>query len=205
MAEHGRHIRSSFDAELNALTNDVLKMSALAQRLLENAIQGLFRRDTDLCNETIADDEQVDLLEKQVDREGINLLIRYQPVASDMRRIVSAMKISGNLERVADQSVAIARRVKKLNLGPSVSEVLLLEPLYREALAILRDSVQAFVEGDAELARQLKPRDRQLDRLNADFNDQAAERIMTNPPNAPTYMNLILIARALEHIGAVPT
>lgn len=144
MTEHTKHIISRFDADLDALKNDVLKMSTLAERLLENAVQGLFKRDTELCNQTIADDDQVDLLEKHVDREGIDLLIRYQPVASDMRQIVSAMKISGELERVADHSVAIARRAKKLNLGSSPSEILFLEPLHHEASAMLRDSMRAL-------------------------------------------------------------
>src|SRR6516165_12464321 len=201
MAEHGKHIRSGFDNALGSLRNDVLMMSSLAERLLENAIQGLLKRDSDLCNITIADDEEVDLLEKQIDREGIELIIRFQPVASDLRAVISTMKLSGNLERVADQSVAIARRAKKLNQRPAVPETALIEPLYREALGIFRDSLRAFVDGDSNLALQLKPRDRYLDTLNADLNNRMMERMTVDPEQVPTYLNIIIIARALERIG----
>jgi phosphate transport system protein len=176
-------------------------MSSLTERLLQNAMGGLLRRDTDLCNLTVADDEEVDLLEKQVDREGIELIIRFQPVATDMRQVISAMKLSANLERVADQSVVIARRAKKLNTVPAVTEVSLLEPMYREALGIFRDSMRAFTDGDAELALQLKPRDRHLDSLNADVTEHLMERMTADPEQVPTYLSLIFVARALERIG----
>jgi phosphate transport system protein len=77
---------------------------------------------------------KIDALEKQVDQDGVGLLIRFHLVATDMRQVVSAMKVSTNLERIGDQSVTIARRAKRLNFRPMVSEVALLEPAYRQAL-----------------------------------------------------------------------
>jgi phosphate transport system protein len=201
MAEHGKHIRSGFDNALGSLRNDVLMMSSLTERLLENAIQGLLKRDSDLCNLTIADDEEIDLLEKQVDHEGVELLIRFQPVASDMRQVISTMKLSTNLERIADQSVVVARRAKKLNREMAVPEVAFVEPLYKEAIGIFRDSLRAFVDGDAALALQLKPRDRHLDALNADLNERLTERMASVPELVRVYMHIIFIARALERIG----
>ena len=120
MPDRVRHIITSFDTALNNLKNDVLMMSSLAERLIENAMQGLLKRDSSLCNMTIADDEEVDVLEKQVDKEGIEIMIRFHPVASDIRQVITTMKLGANLERVADQSVAIARRAKKMNLLPAV-------------------------------------------------------------------------------------
>src|SRR6516225_4525070 len=145
MHDRGKHIRSNVDSALNSLKNDALMMSSLTERLLENAIEGLLKRDSDLCNLTIADDEEVDVLEKQIDKEGIETMIRFQPVACDMREVISTMKLSANLERIADQSVVIARRAKKINLLPAVQEVSLLEPIYRAAVGIFRDSLCAFV------------------------------------------------------------
>ena len=115
MAPLGKHISSNFDTALQSLRNNVLMMSSLTERLLNFAMEGLLKRDNDLCNLAIADDEEVDSLEKEIDREGIDLLIRFHPVASDMREVIAAMKLSANLERIADQSVAIARKAKKLN------------------------------------------------------------------------------------------
>jgi phosphate transport system protein len=80
----------------------------------------LLNRDSELCDHVVAEDEEVDILEKQVDQDGVSLLIRFHPVASDMKAVVSAMKVSANLERIADQSVTIARRAKHLNGSPGV-------------------------------------------------------------------------------------
>ena len=82
----------------------------------------------ELCDHVVAEDEEVDILEKQVDQEGVNLLIRFHPVASDKREVISAMKVSTNLERIADQAVNIARRAKHLCSRPAVRELALLEP-----------------------------------------------------------------------------
>jgi len=201
MADRGKHIRSNFDLALNSLKNDALMMSSLTERLLDNAIRGLLKRDGDLCDLTIADDEEVDVLEKQIDKEGIEIMIRFHPVACDMREVISTMKLSANPERIADQSVVIARRARKLNRRPAVQEVFLVEPLYRMALGIFRDSLRAFIDGDTELALRLKPRDRELDHLNAELNDRLTERMGLNPEQVPSYLDIVFIARALERIG----
>jgi phosphate transport system protein len=96
-----------------------------------------------------------DVLEKKVDMDGVNLLVRFQPVASDMREVISAMKISTSLERIADHSVTIARRAKRLNLRPAMRELALLKQPYHLALAIFRDSIRAFADGDCEHALKL--------------------------------------------------
>jgi phosphate transport system protein len=87
MTERTKHISSSFDAALYGLKNDVLMMSSLTDRIFQTAMEALFNRDNELRNHVVAEDENVDVLEKQVDQEGVNLLIRFHPVASDMRRL----------------------------------------------------------------------------------------------------------------------
>src|ERR1043166_8356478 len=110
-----KHILGTFDEALSTLRNNVLMMAGLTERSLERAMKGLFDRNDDLCAATIADDEEIDQLEKQIDKDGVDILLRFQPVASDLRRVVSAMKLSPNIERVADQATNIARRARKLN------------------------------------------------------------------------------------------
>src|SRR3989440_8314087 len=97
-----KHILGTFDEALATLRNDVLMMAGLAERSLDRAIKGLLQRDDNLCATAIADDEEIDQLEKQIDKDGVDILLRYQPVASDLRRVISAMKLSPNIERVAD-------------------------------------------------------------------------------------------------------
>src|SRR5258708_38805902 len=110
MGGHGRESSSSFEGALTGLRNSVLMMSSLTERLLNRSMQGLLQRDSDLCNLAIADDEEVDFLEKEVDREGVEILLRFHPVASDMRHVISAIRLRGNLDRRPDQSVLTARR-----------------------------------------------------------------------------------------------
>jgi phosphate transport system protein len=201
MAEQSKHIRSSFDAALYGLKNDVLMMSSLTDRMFQSAVEGLLNRDSDLCSQVVADDADIDILEKKVDLDGINLLVRFQPVASDMRQVISAMKIGTSLERIGDQSVTIARRAKRLNERPAVREIALLEPPFRLALLIFRDSIRAFADGDCEHARTLKLKDRELDALTEDVTERLSACAALESQSASGYLDLIFIARAFERIG----
>ena len=201
MREQAKHISSSFDAALYALKNDVLMMSSLTDRILQTAFEALLSRNSELCDHVFAEDEEIDTLEKQVDHEGVSLLVRFHPVASDMREVISAMKVSTNLERVGDHSVTIARRAKRLNSRPLVPEVALVESPYQVAVAIFRDSIRAFAEGDFELARTLKPRDKELDTLTADLSEKLIVRAGADRELLPSYLDLIFVGRALERIG----
>src|SRR5207248_10802044 len=134
-----RHILGTFDESLATLRNNVLMMAVLTEPSLERAMKGLIDRNDDLCANAIADDEEIDQLEKQIDKDGIDLLLRFQPVASDLRRVISAMKLSSNLERMADQATNIARKARKLNKHPALPEILLLNPMIDHAMAMFRD------------------------------------------------------------------
>src|ERR1051326_4696287 len=129
-----KHILGTFDEALSTLRNNVLMMAGLTERSLERAMKGLFDRNDDLCAATIADDEEIDQLEKQIDKDGVDILLRFQPVASDLRRVVAAMKLSSNLERMADMATTIARRARKLNHHPPLVEVELVRRMYDHAM-----------------------------------------------------------------------
>jgi hypothetical protein len=124
MAERSKHISSSSDAALYVLKNDVLMMSSLTDRNFQTAIEALLNRDSELCNRVIADEEEVDILEKQVDQDGVNLLLRFHPVASDMREVISAMKISTNLERIADHAVTRSTDIQPKSITVTISGTL---------------------------------------------------------------------------------
>src|SRR5436853_3752679 len=172
-----RHILGTFDESLAALRNNVLMMAGLTERSLERAMKGLFDRNDDLCATTIADDEEIDQLEKQIDKDGVDILLRFQPVASDLRRVVSAMKLSSNLERMADQATTIARRARKLNRHPALPEVDLIRPMYDHAMSMFKDSVDAFTREDVELARAVVPREQKLDELASMASHKLVDRM----------------------------
>src|ERR1700722_17852265 len=114
MALGGKHTLPGFEKSLEDLRTDILLMAALVRRSLRNVKTGLAERDEDCCSAVIADDEEVDLLERQVDRGGTNILIRFQPLALDFRTVLATIKLGSHLEHVSDQAVVIARRARTL-------------------------------------------------------------------------------------------
>jgi phosphate transport system protein len=196
-----RHILGTFDESLAALRNNVLMMAGLSERSLGRAMKGLFDRNDDLCANTIADDEEIDQLEKQIDKDGVDILLRFQPVASDLRRVVAAMKLSTNLERIGDQATTIARRARKLNQHPSLAEVELIKPMYDQALSMFKDSVDAFAREDVDLGCAVVTRDEKLDELNHEASRNLIERMAQDPDQLRGYLNLIFVGRCLERVG----
>jgi phosphate transport system protein len=195
------HTLTTFTAALDQLRSTVLMISSLTRRNLQNALKGLLERDDDWCNNSIADDEEIDLLEMQVDREGIEVMSRFQPVASDLREVISSIKIGANIERIADQAVNIARRGRKLNEQAELPEIHLLDELIRHAMDMFDDSIRSFAERNGDLAKGIKPRDKELDRLNRELTDTLINRMQDDSTNLPGYLNLIFISRCLERIG----
>src|SRR5213079_3032872 len=196
-----RHILGTFDESLATLRNNVLMMAGLTERSLERAMKGLIDRNDNICATAIADDEEIDQLEKQIDKDGVDILLRFQPVASDLRRVVAAMKLSSNLERMADQATTIARRARKLNQHPPLAEVELIRPMYEQAMSMFKDSVDAFVREDVDLGRAVVPRDERLDELNRLASHKLVERMAQDPEQLRGYLNLIFIGRCLERVG----
>jgi phosphate transport system protein len=196
-----KHILTTFDEALRSLRNDLLTMVGLTERSLYRAINGLFQRDDTLCTKAIADDEEVDQLEKQIDKAGVEILLRYQPVASDLRQVISVMKLSPNIERVADEATNIAECASKLNKHPALAEVNSIGPIQAHAISMFKDSIDAFVREDVELARAVLSRDKQLDEMNASANRQLSERMTQDRDQLRGYLNLILISRCLERVG----
>ena len=196
-----RHILGKFDQDLESLRDHVLMMSSLTERVLTRAADGLFQRDLDACNSVIADDAEIDALEKSIDSDGVEIMVRFQPMAKDLREVVSAMKVSGNLERVADQAVNIARRARRLNQSPSLPETVTLEPMFRSAIDLFRASIRSFAERDEELARGLKPRDRELDAEHHRVINDLTVRMTEDTPRIHDYLDLVFIARYIERIG----
>jgi phosphate transport system protein len=191
----------TFDEALGSLRNNVLMMAGLAERSLERAMKGLIERDDDICANAIADDEEIDQLEIQIDKDGVDILLRFQPVASDLRRVVSAMKLSSNLERIADQATNIARRARKLNRHPALPELELILPMNAQAMSMFKDSVDAYVREDVELGRAIVPRDTKLDELNRVASRRLIERMAQDPDQLRGYLNLMFIGRHLERVG----
>ncbi len=196
-----RHILSNFDHALDQLRQNLFHMASVTTQNLNDAVRGLIERDPDLCNQVIAEDEEVDALEKKIDAEGIAILTRFTPLAHDLRRVVSTMKTSSNLERISDQAVGIARRARRILQSLEMPETRMLEPIHAMATSLLQDAVRAFGEENIELATTLKPRDKELDHMQKELIARLTSRMEEEMPRIKDYMDLIFIARFLERAG----
>ncbi len=196
-----KHILSNFDRALSQLRADLFRMAALSEASFANVARALALRDENLCNRIIAEDEEVDQLEKKIDADGINILTRYAPLAHDFRRVFSSMKVATDLERITDQAVNIARRTKRLLQTVELPETRMLEPIFGMAHTLLSDAIRAFTEEEADLAMGLKARDKELDKVQHEFIDRITRRMEEDPAGAQNYLDLVLIARFIERVG----
>ncbi|PWU06271.1 MAG: phosphate transport system regulatory protein PhoU [Verrucomicrobia bacterium] len=198
---NSRHILGTFEAALTSLRTNALMMASLTQRNLQNSLQGLINREDEPLKVAIADDEEIDSLEVLIDRDGIETMMRFNPVASDMREVLATMKLSVHLERIADQSVGIARRALKLNAAPAIAEVVLIHEMFHHSIRMFQDAIQAFTDRNIESSLTLKPRDRQLDQMNKDVAETLTDAMPENVSQVRSYLELIFIARYIERIG----
>jgi len=195
------HILTSFDKSLQTLREKVLIMISISRKNLDAARRGLFERNTDLCSDAIASDQDVNQLEKDVDQLGMQILLKFQPAAQDLRQIMGTIRVANNIERIADQAASIAKRARHINLLPEMPEINLIQPLFQLCLANLDASFLAFSDNDASSAEQVRAADKDLDRAEKAF-DQEMLRVMESQGNAlEGYLHLIFIARFLERIG----
>lgn len=195
------HILREFDQAIAVLRSEVITMAGQARLNLERAVQALLQRDLERCKVAIADDNEVDDAEMRIDRAGMDLLIRFHPVASDLRLVITSMKVAANLERVSDHAVSIAKRARKMLSQPELPEVNLIEPLYALADQQLRDSMSAFTDRNAELGESLQHRDKELDRMHKRLVATFSARLEEGGGRAEDFLHLIFVARSLERIG----
>lgn len=195
------HILRDFDNAIAALKGEVLGMAAKARHNLERGVRALMERNGELANSVIADDDEVDEFERSIDQLGMDVLVKYHPMATDLRLVVSSMKISMNLERISDHAVNIAKRAKKIMLTPELADVNLIEPLYTLADQLLRDAISSYSDGNAALGASLHSRDKELDRMYKDATDRFGASIEGTVGRSQEYLHLILIVRSLERVG----
>jgi phosphate transport system protein len=195
------HILHDFDQAISSLRGEVLSMAAKARHNLERAVRALLERNLELANAVIADDAEVDEHERRIDQLGMDILIRFHPMASDLRLVVSSMKISMNLERISDHATSIARRARRISASQELQDVNLMEPLYTMADHLLRDAITAYSERNATLGASLHLRDKELDRMHKEVTSTLGARIEQANGRSQDYLHLILITRSLERVG----
>jgi phosphate transport system protein len=200
MALGGKHSIPGFDQSLEDLRTDILMMATLVRRNLSNAKMGFVERDEDYCSGVIADDEEVNLLVKQVDRAGTNILIRFQPLASDFRTVLATIKLASHLENISDQAVNIARRVRAMIHESALEEEQELSFIFGVVDASLAEALEAFSAVDSARAEKLRRQMEPLAQSARDLLEHFSDAVGKSPERSGFFVNVIVMARSLEQI-----
>jgi phosphate transport system protein len=189
-----------FDQDLAALKQKLLTMASHAEKLVSQAVSALVNRNLELALEVRSNDEVVDRLELEVDEMAINLLAKA-PLASELRLVTIALKLSQNLERVGDEAAKIAKRARDLSKEPPLKLQLDFPKLSSLALGLLKASLDCFVHKDPVAARDMIPRDREINALYKQLQAQIIEHMKQSPDNIQRGLHLLVAAKSLERIA----
>jgi len=200
-ADRGEMERHHFEDELKALKNRLITMGGLVEGRLHMAMTALVQGREDLAARVIREDDEIDAFEIEIDDRCLKLLALQQPLASDLRLITSAMKISLDIERVGDKAASIARCALTLIPLPPLKPLIDIPRMAEMAQILVHDALDAFVKRDADLARGVLERDRQVDDLKDQLFRELLTYMMADPGTIQRAFQLILISRHIERVA----
>jgi phosphate transport system protein len=189
------------DAELDNLRDRLLLMGGETERALHRAMYALVERDTPTAEEVLRDDDKIDRLEVEIDRQCIDVIALRQPAASDLRFVISVAKITPVLERIADHACNIARAAIDLNDEPELKLFVDLPRMADEDSIMLRQALDAFTAGDAVAARALIARDDVVDDIYDRLFHEMLDMMVRDPSTTTRAARLLFVAKHLERIG----
>jgi phosphate transport system protein len=189
-----------FELGLDDLRQKLLLMASHTETAVNDSVQALMQRNHDLAVKVRADDDLIDRFEIEIDELAIQLLTKA-PLASNLRLVTVAMKVSQNLERIGDESTKIAKRARDLSQEPPVKLSLDLPRLAGLALAMVKDALDAFVQRDSAAARALIPRDKEVDALNRDMHAALTQHMVAHPDAIARCLDWMVAAKSLERIA----
>jgi phosphate transport system protein len=187
--------------QISNIRQTLLMMASLANRNLALSLRALIERDEKLATSVEAEDSQLDELEVTIDELVINHMATHAPVATDCRFMIVASKISSNLERIADQAVAIARRSRELNKEPLLKPLIDIPRMAQIAEGMLRDGITALIDRRPELAQEIIKRDKEVDQINKQLARELTSFMLEDPSTITRAMNLTIVARCLERVA----
>jgi len=193
-------MENHFEMGLDTLKQKLLTMASHAETAVNQALQALAQRDIDLALRVKEDDRIIDHFEVEIDDLVIQLLTKA-PLASNLRLVTVAMKISQNLERIGDEASKIAKRARDLAQEPPVKINLDLPRMAGLSLNMLKASLDAFVNRDSTAARAIIPRDKEVDALNKQIHAALVEHMIENPDTIGRCLHLIVVAKSIERIA----
>jgi phosphate transport system protein len=194
-------MRVKFHQSLDELKERLLVMAGMAEQAIQRSIEAYRTRDLSICELVFRSEPAINRLEREIDQMALDLLAMEQPMAIDLRFILSVIRINADLERVGDQAVNIAVRVREMEAFGNIDLPVDIPRLASLALAMVRKALQAFIEGDAEMADSVFKMDDQVDEMNDAAYYSLSALIKEKPELTPQALNALIIARNLERVG----
>ncbi len=197
-----QHIVASYDRDLEAIQAMIMKMGGLVEAAVLEAANSLEHRDEELAERVRLNDKAIDALEEQVNEECARLLAMRQPIAKDLRTVLTVMKISANLERVGDYAKNMAKRTSVLvQMSPIEGTAGAIRRMAKTVEGMMKDALDAYIQRDAELAQDVRLRDHEVDQMYNALFREFLTFMMEDPRNITACMHLHFIAKNIERMG----
>jgi phosphate transport system protein len=195
------HIVKSFDSELQRLYGEIQRMGEIAIAQLDAAVDVLQRRDSDAARRVVANDDAIDALEHEVSNDVLRLLALRQPMARDLREVYAALRISSDIERIGDYAANVAKRSMVLNQGAPVALAHGLPILAKLANSLVKESLTAYANRDADAAKAVRDRDAELDAQYTALFRELLTYMAEDPKQITPCTHLLFMAKNIERIG----
>ena len=190
-----------FDRDIEEIKDLLLRMGAMVEDSIQQSIRALLEGDCAVAEQVITNDDRIDQMEVQIDQHVIELIAKMQPAAGDLRFVATAMKITPELERIADLAQDVCERVIELSREPSIKPLVYLPRLAEDAQKMVGEALDAFVRGDAELARKVIDDDDVVDQLTEDSFRALLTYMLENPRNISAAIRLTFIGKYFERMA----
>jgi phosphate transport system protein len=194
-------IRTRFQQSLDDLKGKLLAMAGMAEESIETAVRAYRERVPELCSKVFENEVMINLAEREIDHLALDLLAMQQPMAVDLRFILAIIKSNADLERIGDQAVNIAQRVMELIALPRVELAADIPEMAATSAQMIRQSLEAFISGNAELAQQVLETDDVVDRMNQEIFLAMDKTMHESPALIRQALDTIIIARNLERVA----
>jgi phosphate transport system protein len=194
-------MNTHFEEELKSLKEQLVRMAGLVEQMIADTIVSLKDRNESPIENVFAAEKLVNQLQLDIDDKAVKMIALHQPTASDLRFLITAIKINSELERIGDQSINIVETTRELLKQPQLKPLIDIPRMAEISSGMLKDSIDAFIKQDTDLAKNVCERDDQVDTLKDQILRELLTYMISDPTTISRALSLILIARNLERIG----
>jgi len=199
--EEKKHTSSHFEKELQAIKDGLIFLGALTEKAIAEAMKSLEERDADVAGKVIADDDEIDRLDSELEERCIRILALRQPTAIDLRFITTAIKVTGHLERIGDMAVNIAEKAIALSSEPQLKPYIDLPRMAQQVSGMIKDSLDSFINANLKLANKVQKTEQMVDDLNEQIFRELLTFMMEDHKSIHRALLIMQVSKNLERIA----